>query len=86
MRIISNHLSPSFGMAKIVNKTKIWETVAEQMNTSKVANKIMQGNLECIEAAYPDKYLHTYEFGDSVTFKISSIKNHFLTYFISYLS
>ena len=68
----------NFGMAKFVNKTLVWEKVAEQSEKYMASKKIMQDNFAFIKKVYPQKYLHTYEFGDKVTFKISSIKNHFL--------
>ena len=80
MQINSVSNSKNFGMAKIANKTLIWEKVAKQMKKYTASNEIMQRNFDCIKELYPNKYLHTYEFGESVTFKISSIKNHFLAY------
>ena len=80
MELSKIKLKNTFGMAKIANKTAIWNTVNSQMNKYVSAKEIMDKNLNFIKGVYPNKYLHTYESGDNVTFKISPIKNHFFAY------
>lgn len=72
----------SFGLAKIANKTPIWEVVNAQMQLYPVSREIMNRNFKIINRIFPKDYLHTYELDDKVIFKITKTPNHFLSMFI----